>query len=128
MVLTSTLEAGPSIALALCIKHSKVKVTDTNNPVNVLGLQWIMQTDTLALTSKSSIPSITSLTTKTDVLKQSFKVFDFLGLLIVKAKIYCYTIYIVYVVLDIKQSAHDRQWHIITWINYYIIRKKLTGI
>ena len=94
MVLTSTLETGPSIAFTLCIKHSKAKVTVTNDPVNVLELQLIMQTDTLALTSKLSIPSITSLTTKRDVLKQSFKVFDFLGLLIVKAKIYILLYYI----------------------------------
>ena len=67
------------------------KVADINKPVNVLGLQWNTQTDTLSLTSKSSIPSITSLTTKREVLKESSKLFDPLGLLspvTIKAKFF----------------------------------------
>ena len=52
------------------------KVTDTNNPVNVLGLQWNTQTDTLSLTTKSFIPSTTSLITKREVLKEPSRVFD----------------------------------------------------
>jgi len=54
---------------------------DNNNPVNILGLQWNTQMGTLSLTSKSPIPSITSLTTKRKVLRESCKVFDPLGLL-----------------------------------------------
>jgi len=48
----------------------QAKVADNNNPVNVLVLQWNTQTDTLSLRSKSSIPSITSLITKREVLKE----------------------------------------------------------
>ena len=57
------------------------KVLDNNNPVNVLGLQWDTQADKLLLTSKSLIPSVTSLITKREVLRESCKVFDPLGLL-----------------------------------------------
>lgn len=60
---------------------SKDKVVDSNNPVNVLGLQWDTQMDKLSLMSKSPIPSITSLVMKREVLSKSSKLFDPLGLL-----------------------------------------------
>ena len=67
------------------------KVNGNNNPINVLGLQWDIQTDTLSLMSKSPIPTVTNLVTKREVLRKSSKVFDPLGLLspvTIKAKIF----------------------------------------
>jgi len=67
------------------------KVADTNNPVNILGLQSNTQDDTLSLTSKSTILSIKTLITNREVLKESFKVFDPQGVLssvAVKAKMF----------------------------------------
>ena len=61
---------------------NREKIADTNNPVNVLGLQRNTQkTNKLSLISKTSIPSTISLITKREVLNESFKVFDYLGLL-----------------------------------------------
>ena len=60
---------------------SKDGVSDNSNPVNVLGLQWETQTDVLSLTTKSPLPAATSLVTKRDVLRESSKVYDPLGLL-----------------------------------------------
>ena len=88
------------------------KVADTNNPVNVLGLQWNTQVDTLSLTSKSSIPSITSLITKRDVLKESSKVFDPLGLLspvTVRAKIFMQSLWQRNIDWDEPLSDEDQQ-------------------
>ena len=85
------LRSWASNSSRLMDQASRDKVTDTNNPVNVLGLQWNTQADTLSLTSKSSIPSVTSLITKREILKESSKVFDPLGLLspvTVRAKIF----------------------------------------
>jgi len=70
---------------------SKEGVHDCNNPVNVLGLQWNRHTDVLSLLTKSPLPAATSLVTKRDVLSESSKVYDPLGLLspvIIKAKIF----------------------------------------
>ena len=50
------------------------KVGDGHSTVNVLGLQQDTQTDTLSLTSKSPIPAATTLVTKQEVLRESFKV------------------------------------------------------
>ena len=88
------------------------KVVDTNNPVNVLGLQWNTQVDTLSLTSKSSIPSITSLITKRDILKESSKVFDPLGLLspvTVRAKIFIQLLWQCNIDWDEPLSDEDQQ-------------------
>ena len=85
------LRSWASNSSQLMKQANKDKVADNNNPVNVLGLQWNTKTDTLSLTSKTSIPSITSLITKKEVLKESSKVFDPLGLLspvTVQAKIF----------------------------------------
>ena len=60
---------------------AKEGVRDDTNPVNVLGLQWNTQTDSLSLSTKSPIPAATSLVTKRDVLRESSKIFDPLGLL-----------------------------------------------
>ena len=75
------LRSWASNSSQLMDQANRDKVADTNNPVNVLGLQWNTRSDTLSLASKSSIPSITSLITKREVLKESSKVFDPLGLL-----------------------------------------------
>ena len=85
------LRSWASNSSQLMDQASRDKISDINNPVNVLGLQWNTKADKLSLTSKSSIPSITSLITKREVLKESSKVFDPLGLLSpvsVKAKIF----------------------------------------
>ena len=75
---------------------SKDGVCDSGNPVNVLGLQWNTQTDVLSLTTKSPLPTATSLVTKRDVLRESSKVYDPLGLLspvTIKAKIFIQTLW-----------------------------------
>ena len=85
------LRSWASNSCKLTEQATRDKVADLSNPVNVLGLQWDTQADTLHLTSKSPIPSITSLVTKREVLKESSKVFDPLGLLspvTVRAKIF----------------------------------------
>ena len=67
------------------------KVDDGNSTVNVLGLQWDTQTDTLSLTCKSPIPAATTLITKREVLRESSKIFDPLGMLspvTIKAKVF----------------------------------------
>ena len=56
-------------------------VDDSSSMVNVLGLQWDTQTDMLSLTSKSPIPTVITLVTKQEVLRESSKVFDPLGLI-----------------------------------------------
>ena len=74
----------------------KDDVCDSGNPVNVLGLQWNTQTDVLSLTTKSPLPTATSLVTKRDVLRESSKVYDPLGLLspvTIKAKIFIQTLW-----------------------------------
>jgi len=88
------------------------KVADANNPVNVLGLQWNTQTDTLSLTAKFSIPSITSLITKREVLKESSKVFDPLGLLspvTVQAKVFMQSLWQRNLDWDEPLSDEDQQ-------------------
>ena len=59
------------------------KVGDGNSTINVLGVQLATPTDTLALTCKSSIPVASTLVTKHEVLRESSKVFDPLGMLYV---------------------------------------------
>ena len=88
------------------------KVDDANNPVNVLGLQWDIQTDTLSLTSKSPIPTATTLVTKREVLKESSKIFDPLGLLspvTIKAKIFMQTLWQRNVEWDEPLTDNDQQ-------------------
>ena len=70
---------------------SKDGASDNSNPVNVLGLRWETQTDVLSLTTKSHLPAATSLVTKRDVLQESSKVYDPLGILspvMIKAKLF----------------------------------------
>jgi len=87
------------------------KVADANNPVNVLGLQWNTQTNTLSLTSKSPILSTTSLITKRAVLKESLKVFDPLGPVIVQAKIFMQSLWQCNLDWDEPLSDEDQhQW------------------
>ena len=88
------------------------KVLDNNNPVNVLRLQWDMQADKLFLTSKSLIPSVTSLITKREVLRESCKVFDPLGLLspvTIRAKTFMQSLWQRNVEWD-EPQADDDQW------------------
>ena len=89
-------------------------VNDSNNTVNVLGLQWDTQTDTLSLTSKAPIPTVITLVTKREVLRESSKVFDPLGLLspvTIKAKIFMQTLWQRNVDWDEPLSDEDqREW------------------
>ncbi|XP_065890652.1 uncharacterized protein [Dysidea avara] len=106
------LRSWASNSSRLMDQANRDKVADTNNPVNVLGLQWNTQTDTLALTSKCSIPSINSLITKRDVLKESSKVFDPLGLLspvTVRAKIFMQSLWQRNIDWDEPLSNEDQQ-------------------
>ena len=59
-------------------------------PINVLGLQWDTTNDTMSLTLKIPIPTRHTLVTKREVLHESSKVFDPIGILspvTVRAKI-----------------------------------------
>lgn len=61
-----------------------------SGPVNVLGLQWNTTNDTMSLTLRSPIPTYQTLVTKREVLRESSKVFDPIGILspvTVRAKI-----------------------------------------
>ena len=61
-----------------------------SGPVNVLGLQWDTTNDTISLTLKSPIPTHHTLVTKREVLRESSKIFDPIGVLspvTVRAKI-----------------------------------------
>ena len=67
------------------------KVDDGNSTVNVLGLQWDTQTDNLCFTCKWPIPATTTLVTKHEVLRESSKIFDPLGILLpvtIKANVF----------------------------------------
>ena len=91
---------------------SKEGVHDDNNPVNVLGLQWNTHTDALSLTTKSPLPAATSLVTKRDVLCESSKVFDPLGLLspvTIKAKIFMQKLWQCNVQWDEPLTDEDQQ-------------------
>ena len=106
------LRSWASNSSQLMDQASRDKISDTSNPVNVLGLQWNTKVDTLSLTSKSSIPSITSLITKREVLKESSKVFDPLGLLspvTVKAKIFMQSLWQRNLDWDEPLSNEDQQ-------------------
>ena len=75
---------------------SQDHVADSNHMVNVLGLQWDTQNDTMSLTSKFPIPVATTLVTKREVLRESSKVFDPLGLLspvTIKARVFMQTLW-----------------------------------
>ena len=89
-------------------------VNDSNSTVNVLGLQWETQTDTLSLTSKAPIPTVITLVTKREVLRESSKVFDPIGLLLpvtIKAKIFMQTLWQRNVDWDGPLSDEDqREW------------------
>ena len=93
---------------------SKDRVTDNSNPVNVLGLRWETQTDVLSLTTKSPLPATTSLVTKRDVLRESSKVYDPLGMLspvMIKAKLFIQTLWQCNVEWDEPLSEEvQQQW------------------
>jgi len=93
---------------------SKEGVHDCNNPVNVLGLQWNTHTDVLSLSTKSPLPAATSLVTKRDVLSESSKVYDPLGLLspvTIKAKIFMQKLWQLNVEWDEPlTNADQQQW------------------
>ena len=75
---------------------SQDHVADSNHMVNVLGLQWNTQNETISLLSKFPIPVATTLVTKREVLRESSKVFDPLGLLspvTIKAKVFMQTLW-----------------------------------
>lgn len=59
----------------------KDKVADNNISVNILGLQWNTSTYSLSLTPKTITPKHCAPVTKREILKQSSKIFDPLGLL-----------------------------------------------
>ncbi len=70
---------------------AKDKVLDADSPIaNVLGLRWNTVSDTLSLVQKSPPPTDSGVVTKREILKESSKIFDPLGLISpvsVKAKI-----------------------------------------
>ena len=57
------------------------KVADNNTSVNILGMQWNTSTDTTFPTPKTIVPGHGVSITKCEILKQSSKIFDPLGLL-----------------------------------------------
>jgi len=56
------------------------QVAETNNPVKVLGLWWDTGSD-LIYSSHKPIASVTTTTTKRDILKWASTIFDPLGLI-----------------------------------------------
>ena len=106
------LRSWASTSSQLIDQVSRDKISDTNNSVNILGLQWTTKADTLSLTSKSSIPSIASLITTSKVLKESSNVFDPLGLLspvTVKVKIFMQSLWQCNLDWDELLSNEDQQ-------------------
>ncbi|XP_065895825.1 uncharacterized protein [Dysidea avara] len=111
------LRSWASTSSQLIDQVSRDKISDTNNSVNILGLQWTTKADTLSLTSKSSIPSIASLITTSKVLKESSNVFDPLGLLspvTVKVKIFMQSLWQCNLDWDELLSNEDQQ----QWLTY----------
>ena len=53
---------------------------ETTIPANVLGIHWNTSTDKLSLIPKNTAPVTSNLTTKHEVLQESSRVFDPLGL------------------------------------------------
>lgn len=63
---------------------------DSNKVVNLLGLKWDQTSDTLTFNQRPISPSYTHLITKREVLRESSKTFDPLGILspvMIKAKL-----------------------------------------
>ena len=56
------------------------KIHDGNNPTNILGIHWNTSTDQLSLAPKKIIPANITLVTKRDILQDSSKIFDPIGL------------------------------------------------
>ena len=70
---------------------SQENTADTSNEVNVLGMHWNTSSDTLTLSNKSNLNTSLQLITKREVLQQSSKVFDPLGIITpitIRAKIF----------------------------------------
>ena len=80
----------------LCAITKKEHTNDPNTCVNLLGLRWNTQNDTICLTPRS-FPSLTSsLVTKREILRDSAQIYDPLGLLTpitVKAKLLLQTLW-----------------------------------
>ncbi len=55
--------------------------SDTGDEVNVLGMHWNTSSDTLTLTKKTTLNTRQQLITKREVLQQSSKIFDPLGMI-----------------------------------------------
>ena len=56
------------------------KTADETNPTNILGINWNTSTDKLSLAPKRLIPADTTLVTKREILQDSSKIFDPIGL------------------------------------------------
>ena len=64
---------------------------DTGDEINVLGMHWKNSSDTLTLTNKATLNTRQQLITKREVLQQSSKIFDPLGMITpitIRAKIF----------------------------------------
>ena len=56
------------------------KTADETNPTNILGINWNTSTDKLSLAPKQLIPADTTLVMKREILQDSSKIFDPIGL------------------------------------------------
>ena len=85
------LRSWASNSQLLAAKASKENTAADSTNVNILGMRWNTVTDTLSLTTRTSIPKHTFLVTKREVLRESSGIFDPLGLIspvTVKSKIF----------------------------------------
>ncbi|XP_065911201.1 uncharacterized protein [Dysidea avara] len=89
---------------------------DSSNPINVLGIRWDTSTDKLSLSLKGLRHPIT-LTTKREVLKDTSKLFDPLGItspVTVRAKLFMQKLWQLRVEWDEPLDANIRdEWNII---------------
>ena len=89
---------------------------DSSNPINVLGIRWDTSTDKLSLSLKG-LRHPTTLTTKREVLKDTSKLFDPLGItspVSVRAKLFMQKLWQLRVEWDEPLDAYIRdEWNII---------------
>ena len=112
------LRSWASNSQLLAAKASKENTAADSTEVNILGIQWNTVTDTLSFTTQTSIPKLTFLVTKEEVLRESSGIFDPLGLIspvTVKSKIFIQYLWQQQIHWDEPLSQSDQEeWLTIT--------------